>query len=57
MEVSGQLETPAALPPGKNSSIYWIGDRTGPWDSNVKIHAKGIGYWDIKLIQLARVWG
>ena len=30
MEVSGQLNAPGAIPPGKNRSTHWIGDFVGP---------------------------
>jgi hypothetical protein len=31
MEVSGQLNAPAALPPGKDPpGVHWIGGRVGP---------------------------
>jgi hypothetical protein len=30
MEVSGQLHTPAALPPGRAPSTNWIGGWVGP---------------------------
>jgi hypothetical protein len=30
MDVSGQLHAPAALTPGKNPGIPWLGGRVGP---------------------------
>ena len=30
MEVSGQYHTPAALPPGEDFGIHWIGGWVGP---------------------------
>jgi hypothetical protein len=30
MKVSGKLHAPAALPPGKNQGIQWIGRWVGP---------------------------